>query len=116
MRHDGRNFSGVDESKRIQGGDNGMKWYRRAGAFLVAIVLVLTLTGCGKSVERVSTFESRSMFVEIEKAQSWVIVYHRDTRVMYAISYGVSNVGTFTVLLNADGTPMVYEEDNNGEL
>lgn len=52
----------------------------------------------------------RSMFVEVEDSYNWKIVYHRETRVMYAVSDGVSNVGTFTVLVNADGSPMVWEE------
>lgn len=49
------------------------------------------------------------MFIELESTYNWLIVYHRETKVMYAVSYGHSNIGTFTVLLNADGTPMTYE-------
>ena len=52
-----------------------------------------------------------SMFILLEKniRIGYQIVYHKDTKVMYAISDGAYNRGTFTVMLNADGTPMVYE-------
>ena len=51
------------------------------------------------------------MFVLIEVAASWKIVYHKDTKVMYAVSNGNDNYGTFTLLVNADGTPMVWGEN-----
>ena len=68
---------------------------------------------CGCSTARIEkaneTQESVSMFVEVEQTTSWKIVYHKDTKVMYAISNGSYNRGTFTLLVNADGTPMIYE-------
>ena len=33
----------------------------------------------------------------------------RETKVMYAISLGVYNSGTFCQLVNQDGTPMLWE-------
>ena len=39
------------------------------------------------------------------------IVYDKDTKVMYSISNGARNRGTLTVLLNADGTPKIWEGD-----
>lgn len=39
------------------------------------------------------------------------IVYDKDTKVMYSISNGTYNRGTPTVLLNADGTPKIWEDD-----
>jgi hypothetical protein len=48
------------------------------------------------------------MFVEIECTATWAIVYHKETKVMYAVSDGRYNRGTFTLLVNADGSPMVY--------
>ena len=39
------------------------------------------------------------------------IVYDKDTKVMYSISNGTYNRGTPTVLLNADGTPKIWEGD-----
>lgn len=79
---------------------------------LLAITM-LSLTACAK-VESVNDNkqEETSMFVEVEQARYWSVVYQRDTKVMYVISYGAYNYGTFTLLVNPDGTPMLYEEEN----
>jgi hypothetical protein len=49
------------------------------------------------------------MFIKLEETYKWQIVYHKDTKVMYAVSIGHYNSGNFTLLVNADGTPMIYE-------
>ena len=38
-------------------------------------------------------------------------MYHKETKVMYAVSSGGFNSGNFTVLVNPDGTPMIYKEE-----
>ena len=50
------------------------------------------------------------MFIEVEQAMCWKIVYHKETKVMYAVSDGSYNHGTFTLLVNAYGTPMLYKD------
>lgn len=79
--------------------------------FIVCAFAVLMLCGCYSHVEKAEEQnpESASMFVLLEQSGSWVVVYHRETKVMYAVSASTSNYGTFTLLVNADGTPMVYE-------
>lgn len=76
-------------------------------------IMCTFLASCGTTVQKVeelnTTDVSMSMFVEVEATSKWTIVYHRDTRVMYAVSAGYYNCGTFTLLVNADGTPMIYE-------
>ena len=85
--------------------------------FIVLITLVLFmfgLTGCSESnqMSEESASESEySMFIEVENGWEYYVVYHKDTKVMYAISDGSYNRGTFTVLLDADGTPMLYEDN-----
>lgn len=80
--------------------------------FIVCAFAVLMLFGCNNNhveqAERQSS-ESTSMFILLERAGPWEVVYHRETKVMYAVSYGGYSYGTFTLLVNADGTPMVYE-------
>lgn len=74
---------------------------------LLVIVTTFIFVGCKTSA---STSLEQSMFIPVEsKGAVYDIVYHKDTKVMYAISRGSYNQGTFTVMLNADGTPMVYE-------
>ena len=51
-----------------------------------------------------------SMFVVLEVGATYKIVYHQKTKVMYAISTSGYNAGTFTVMLDADGKPLLYKE------
>lgn len=78
---------------------------------VLAAALTLAFTGCDYAdVETVNEEEPvKSMFVEIEKSYSWKVVYQRDTKVMYAVSNGDYDTGTFTLLVNPDGTPMIWE-------
>ena len=80
-------------------------------AFLMAVVLCACLFGCRAVVEDKSEVKETpvSMFVCVEKSGSWWVMYHRETRVMYAVSAGYYNCGAFTALLNPDGTPMIWE-------
>ena len=83
---------------------------------IILAVLTLVFTGCDyANVETVieqNTVEEpvSSMFVEIEHTSMWKVVYQKDTKVMYVMSYGSYNSGTFTLLVNPDGTPMIWEE------
>lgn len=85
---------------------------KRIKKIIVCLVAVLLLCGC-KDVESVNTENTdnmqKSMFVRIETASTWSVVYHRETKVMYVVSCGGYNGGNFTLLVNADGTPMLYE-------
>lgn len=77
---------------------------------ILLLVLCLSLCSCNTSVSTEhENAQGLSMFIELESTYTWTIVYHRETKVMYAVSGGHYNLGTFTVLLNADGTPMTYE-------
>lgn len=78
---------------------------------LVCMICVTILCGCSfAKVETADTVqENTSMFVLVEECYAWEIVYHKDTKVMYSVSNGRYNLGNFTVLVNADGSPMLYE-------
>ena len=82
---------------------------------LIAITLsAMMMTGCGSATvqtqQQINSGANVSMFVCVEEAALWKIVYHRETKVMYAVSYYLENCGNFTVLVNADGTPMVWDD------
>ena len=80
-------------------------------AFLIIVSCVSFCTGCATNkTASVAVEDTPSMFIEVERAGSWRIVYHKNTKVMYAVSFGSYNLGTFTLLVNADGTPMLWEE------
>lgn len=84
--------------------------FGRIVAIILSIAIVLSLCACN-GVESEIDGDKPSMFVKIENASGWLVVYHRDTKVMYVVSNGGYNVGDFTVLLNPDGTPMLYSGD-----
>lgn len=66
---------------------------------------VLALSGCSSSAG-----DTPSQFTVIENSgYGYYIVYHKDTKVMYAVSKGQYNKGNFTLLVNPDGTPQLYE-------
>lgn len=79
--------------------------------FIIVMSMMFCFVGCSSStVQTVDNDKKSSMFIEVERASTWKVVYHKDTKVMYTVSCGSSNYGTFTLLVNPDGTPMLYEE------
>lgn len=77
----------------------------------ILILSMLLLSGC-KMVEVESVDDNgkdTSMFVVIEVTGTWEVVYHKETKVMYVVSCGAYNAGSFTVLVDADGKPMLWE-------
>ena len=81
---------------------------------LVAAVLMIVsvLTACGENPAADDEAPVReSFFVTIRNDSNYRIVYCRDTRVMYSISSNYYNVGTLTLLVNPDGSPMIYHGD-----
>lgn len=76
------------------------------------LLFMFLLTGCDGKTDSQSSQET-NMFVIIQEsspAHPYKIVYQKDTKVMYAVSNGYYNSGVLTVLVNQDGTPMLYEE------
>ena len=78
--------------------------------FLLALRAML-LSGCASGVE---TEKTGPMFVSVYYGMYYYVVYEKDTKVMYAVSDGAKNRGTFTMLVNADGTPMTWKEADDG--
>lgn len=83
-------------------------------ALIFAILLiVMSLVACGlNEMDYEEELENKpSMFVIVEETLSWKVVYHKETKVMYVVSSGAYNGGTFTLLVNQNGDPMIYGED-----
>lgn len=85
---------------------------------LLCVIFAFFLIGCNTRTESTrfervyeKSQQPVSMFVIVEGdgLDSYRIVYHRDTKVMYAVSAGGYNNGNFTVMLNPDGSPMLWE-------
>lgn len=84
--------------------------------FIVLVMVVAMffgLVGCcddSQPREMASRNDDSSFFI-VEEGLDYFIVYHKDTKVMYVVSNGYHGEGVFEVMVNADGTPMLYEED-----
>lgn len=75
---------------------------------LAVIIMAVLFAGCTE-IETETTGNDKSMFIEVEKTSLHMVVYHRETKVMYAVSWASYNCGNFTLLVNADGTPMLWD-------
>jgi uncharacterized protein YxeA len=92
------------EHQKRRKGEIGMK------KIIIALLALMLLVGCTK-VEEIEKpkAENVSRFVTVETTSTWKVVVDKDTHVMYAVSYGGYNAGTFTLLVDADGKPLIYE-------
>lgn len=89
---------------------------------IVAILVIATIGFCGCDDKKSTNYGSidNDRFVVIQhndlttsvfgKDEYTIVLYDKETKVMYLFvknGYG----GGLTVLVNADGTPMLYEEE-----
>lgn len=84
---------------------------------LIMVLVLGLLAGCSSTTietegEHKESSSKTSMFIEVEQTNSWKVVYHRDTKVMYVISCGNYNWGTFCLLVDADGKPLLWDAED----
>ena len=85
---------------------------KRLTMIILMLLFMFLLTGCGEITNSQKT--EKDMFVVIQESDSfhyYDVVYQKDTKVMYTVSHGPYSYGNFTLLVNPDGTPMLYEEE-----
>ena len=84
---------------------------KRIVSIILVIALICILTGCNHPMSREKQGIAQSMFVIVDGSafDTFYVVYNRETKVMYAVSNGTYNTGNFTVLVNPDGSPMLWE-------
>ena len=81
---------------------------------MLLVMVVLLTAGCNSSTvmkeEDINeSGDNFSMFVEVESGPNWNVYYDRETLCMYVMSCGLYNFGAFTLLVNSDGTPKLWE-------
>ena len=82
----------------------------KAKVIALLLVVCFLLGGCGiNEVKSTASKDEASMFVAVEYTDVWTVVYHKETLVMYAVSSGHYNYGTFTLLVDENGDPMIWE-------
>lgn len=83
---------------------------------ITILIICLAIVFCSScqdfaTVEKVEKETlNESMFIVIEDAYNWRVVYHKETKVMYVISYGKFNYGNFTLLVDENGKPLLWQE------
>ena len=80
------------------------------GFVIVSLIILLLMIINEHDINNftIKSNDYSSRFTRIESSalrDSYDVVYDNETKVMYTVSYK----GEFTVLLNADGTPLLYE-------
>ena len=79
-------------------------------AFLIIVSIILMFAGCASTrVEATEVEETGdgNTFVLVDADYYCWVVYHKDTKAMYTISKSPNNIGTYTLLVNADNTPII---------
>ena len=79
---------------------------------IIALIMIICLlfAGCGSvKVQEEQEEDKSSMFILVERHDIWSVVYHKDTKVMYTVSTGNYNNGIFTLLVDENGNPMLWE-------
>lgn len=74
---------------------------------VIVLVLILIVSLCGCEEGR-----SGNPAKSIQQCTEGMIVVDSTTGVMYWMSTGAYNVGTLTLLINADGSPKIWEGDS----
>lgn len=88
---------------------------KKMACIIIGCSLVMGMfIGCSgySDVDEVFYTESDELqptFVEVERETKWIIVYDKDTKVMYVVSdYGAGS-GKFTLLVDETGKPKLYQ-------
>lgn len=76
---------------------------------LVLILTIFCLSGCETTEQSKVTNKNDSMFIIVEDCYSWRVVYHKDTKVMYVVSYSRYTNGIFTLLVDENGNPLLWK-------
>ena len=76
---------------------------------LTIMLTAILVTGCAEVESAQSEPVEVSRFMEVENSWNWRVVVDRETGVMYAVSNSSYNIGTFTLLVDADGKPLIWK-------
>lgn len=78
---------------------------------IVALSIIM-LTGCGNGAgcgNGEEPSEKRFKVLDGEIFDNFYIAYDTETGIEYSVSNGLYNHGTLTILVDADGKPLIYE-------
>jgi hypothetical protein len=76
---------------------------------LLGLISLFSLGGCDIKEVESEKVSGNSMFVKVENTGSWYVVYHKETRVMYVVSNDRHNRGNFTIMVDENGNPLLWQ-------
>ena len=77
--------------------------------FMIIFGLVACVNSTVNATDSSNNYNG-NMFTKVKSGLGdFYVVYDNETKVMYAVSDGLYNSGVLTMLVNADGTPKLYE-------
>lgn len=80
---------------------------------IIILFMAIMLTGCAPTkVDEKSEKATTSRFIELEVTSAWRVVADKETGVMYAVSEGGYNRGTFTLLVDENGKPLIWDGES----
>ena len=82
---------------------------KKAMLMIALVFLAVMLSGCARTAIEEKPRQV-SIFVQVEDAGTYRVVYDKETKVMYAVSDQGAGSGVFTLLVNADGSPKLWEK------
>lgn len=85
----------------------------------ICIIMAILFAACNGSKAEPANADSvidtredyNNVFERVGYGEDYIIVYHKQTKVMYVVSAEYRNKGDFTLLVNPDGTPMIYKSE-----
>lgn len=77
---------------------------------IMALLAVILLSSCS-TMEKIPEKEQPSTFMIYEEYGSGVVVVDRDTHIMHWLSASSYNYGNLTLLVNADGSPKIWNDN-----
>lgn len=93
---------------------------KRNIVLIIILIILITIVMFSNIIEEVTITEEYSQneqFIFIDESHIGDIViyrcYDKDTKVIYMFTG--SNYSKLTVMVDADGKPLLYEEENNNE-
>lgn len=79
---------------------------------ILLLLAIISIAACNSQSVDASNYNDdyyKNMFTKVYSDGDFYVVYDNETKVMYAVSDGHYNRGNFTLLVNVDGTPKLYD-------
>lgn len=79
---------------------------------LLIITLCFILTGCDERTVEKESSKPSTYFIKISSEFGGDVIYDSRTKVQYWRSNSAYNSGSLTLLVDADGKPLLYKESD----